>query len=146
MKTQPQFPTVQEQIEYWNKKEGEELDRVSRIQEAESRDATNETREVERQRDALLSVCKMMRAAIMRTDFEHTWANYPKKPMINTQNDASNPQEQAATTEKTLTQEEIEEREQATCDWYDENARKYRLVDEGQTFDGEGESYAERNA
>jgi uncharacterized protein Usg len=47
----PQFPTVQEQIDYWNKKEGEELERVSRIQDEsldkrdESRDATNETRE-----------------------------------------------------------------------------------------------------
>jgi hypothetical protein len=60
--------------------------------------------------------------------------------------DASNPQEQAATTAKTLTQEEIEEREQATCDWYDENARKYRLADEGRTWNGEGESFAERNA
>jgi hypothetical protein len=47
MKTQNQitWPTIQQQIDYWNKKEGEELERVSRIQETESRDATNETRE-----------------------------------------------------------------------------------------------------
>jgi protein subunit release factor B len=66
---------------------------------------------------------------------------------------ASNPQEQASTTAKTLTKENCEcedclkeERERATSEWYDDLERKYRLVDEGQTFNGEGESYASRNA
>jgi hypothetical protein len=27
------WPTIQQQIDYWNKKEGEELERVSRIQD-----------------------------------------------------------------------------------------------------------------
>lgn len=42
----PQFPTVQEQIEYWNTKERLEHERVMALR-AESRDATNETREAD---------------------------------------------------------------------------------------------------
>jgi hypothetical protein len=142
------WPTIQQQTEYWNKKEGEELERVSRLQEAESDELSRTNVELNNylklaskidhitsQRDELVAVLKeildftenrklldLLRRGI-GTKTTHGITIQKASDLVA----ASNPQEQAPTTAKTLTQEEIEEREQASCEIYDEREREWSL-------------------
>jgi hypothetical protein len=138
MKTQPQFPTVQEQINYWNTKERLEHERVMNIR-AESPNERNETR-VAKLEAAMQNVLFVARGAADENNLcSICWIAQEALGLSHGQ---------AATTAKTLTQEDEAEREEATTDWFDSIAdqeeSRYRLRDEG-TIDGEGESYAARN-
>jgi hypothetical protein len=150
------WPTIQEQIDHWNAKERLEHERVMDIR-AESRDATNETREGLRaligltvSADHALTCLNPDKTFVIRhVKAEHgnlyvrgentMWFHGGLIRLALPQIPAGN----ASTTAETLTQEEIVEREEATCEIYDERERNWSLRDAGSN-DGEGESYAAR--
>lgn len=141
----PQFPTVQEQIDYWNTKERLEHERVMNIR-AENPNDPAQTGE------ALLAALEEVE---LRTTQAQIASRIGKRNNVRTISflvgqleqigkfaratiDASNPQDQDSNTALTLDQTE------ATCEIYDEREAKWSLRDEG-SIDGEGESYAARN-
>lgn len=149
-----QFPTVQEQIKYWNTKERLEHERVMDIR-AESQNQSTQTGKaklIATLREALqwnqadldgfndISPDEEMLYARRQVLLE---AIDSTEPEIDDSEVTSDPETngEANIVTKPLTQED----EEATSEWFDECSRNWSLRDEGSN-DGEGESFASRNA